>query len=196
MNATISLSRTVRRRSAVAAGLAAAVAAGLRPAGAAQAMMQRGAIYQRGMSGGGLAQLATGAEPRLANFGLFASAMQLSDGTALVLGRIVWIEAGTDLRLEALAVTSCVPIPDRTDGAEVRGRISVNGEGDYPFVIRAYDAGRPGSGLDRIEIEVNTESARAGVDPADADTGFSYETSATLVAGDLQWIIEDIQLGA
>src|SRR5688500_14500058 len=36
-------------------------------------------ILQRGMSGGGLAQLEGGEEPRLANFGLFASSLQLPD---------------------------------------------------------------------------------------------------------------------
>ena len=116
-------------------------------------------ILQRGMSGGGMAQLEGGEEPRLANFGLFASSLQLPDGTTLVLGGIQWIEAGTDFQLQSSEVTQCIPIADRADGAEVRGRMQVNGEGDYPFVIRAFDAGRPGSALDRIEIEVNTPAA-------------------------------------
>jgi hypothetical protein len=152
-------------------------------------------ILQRGMSGGGLAQLDGSDEPRLANFGLFASAVQLPDGTSLVLGRVQWLEAGTDLQLQSTVVTQCMPIPNRSDGAEVRGRMQVNGEGDYPFVARAMDGGQPGSALDRIEIEVNTDSAREGAD-APSDEDFEYVVAGNLVAGDLQWIIADIETEA
>ena len=152
-------------------------------------------ILQRGMSGGGMAQLEGGEEPRLANFGLFASSLQLPDGATLVLGGIQWIEAGTDFQLQSREVSQCIPLADRADGAEVRGRMQVNGEGDYPFVIRAFDAGRPGSALDRIEIEVNTPAALDGADPGSDET-FAYEAAGILVAGDLQWIINDIPMGA
>jgi hypothetical protein len=151
-------------------------------------------ILQRGMSGGGMAQL-EGEEPRLANFGLFASSLQLPDGTTLVLGGIQWIEAGTDFQLQSSEVTQCIPVADGSDGAEVRGRMQINGEGDYPFVIRAFDAGRPGSALDRIEIEVNTPAAVDGADPGSDDT-FTYEAAGNLVAGDFQWIINDIPMVA
>lgn len=150
-------------------------------------------ILQRGMSGGGLAQLEGSITPRLANFGLFASAVQLPDGTPLVLGLVQWIEAGTDLQLLSTAVTQCKPMETNADGAEVRGRMMVNGEGDYPFVARAMDGGRPGSALDRIEIEVNTETAREGADDP-SDDEFAYSAAGNLVAGDLQWIIADIAL--
>jgi len=153
-------------------------------------------IRQRGMSGGGLAQIDGSEEPRLANFGLFASAVQLPDGTALVLGRIQWIEAGTDLQLQSLDVTQCEPMETRADGAEVRGRMQVNGEGDYPFVARAIDSGRPGSALDRIEIEVNTAAAREGSTDDASDEDFEYVVAGNLVAGDIQWIIADIELEA
>ena len=151
-------------------------------------------ILQRGMSGGGLAQLEGGEEPRLANFGLFASSLLLPDGTTLVLGGIQWIEAGTDFQLQSSLVTQCIPLADRADGADIRGRMQVNGEGDYPFVIRAIDAGRPGSALDRIEIEVNTPTAREGATGAASDDGFTYEAAGNLVAGDFQWIINDIPM--
>ena len=188
MDTTTSMSAP--RRAILAGGLASLALAvtGQRPAEAR-------VILQRGMSGGGLAQLEGAAVPLLANFGLFASAMQLPDGATVVLGVIQWIEAGTDLRLESIEVTSCVPMEERPDGAEVRGRMMVNGEGNYPFVIRAIDAGRPGSGLDRMELGVNTAEAREGADPAEGDDAFVYEAAATLVAGNLQWIIADVELG-
>lgn len=178
------------RRSVLAAGVVAAVAAAVgRPDASARA------IFQRGMSGGGLAQVEGEGPPQLANFGLFASAMQLPDGNTLVLGQIQWIEVGSDFRLQSTQVLSCVPTQDRPDGAEVRGRMSANGEGDYPFVIRAMDSGLPGSGLDRVEIGVNTDAARQGADPP-SDDEFAYEVAAAVVAGDLQWIVADIDLGS
>ena len=180
--------RTIGRRSVVAGGLGALVLA----APAAGQVTAR-LILQRGMSGGGLAQLEGGAEPRLANFGLFASSVQLPEGATLVLGAIQWLEAGTDLQLQSIEVVECIPIPNRSDGAQVRGRMQVNGEGDFPFVIRAYDGGRPGSSLDRIEVEVNTEAAREGATREASDDAFTYEAAGNLVAGDLQWIIADIE---
>ena len=99
-------------------------------------------ILQRGMSGGGLAQLEGSEEPRLANFGLFASSLQLPEGTPLVLGAMQWLEAGTDLQLQSIEITQCIPSDDRASAAEVRGRLQVNGEGDYPFVVWATDGGR------------------------------------------------------
>jgi hypothetical protein len=186
----MSSTRTViGRRGVLAAGLGT-----LATAMPAAAQITARLILQRGMSGGGLAQLEGGEDPRLANFGLFASSVQMPEGTTLVLGAINWLEAGTDLQLQSIEVVQCIPLPNRSDGAEVRGRMMVNGEGDYPFVIRAFDGGRPGSALDRIEIEVNTDAARAGTSTAPSPDAFTYEAAGNLVAGDLQWIIADIEV--
>src|SRR5215217_3275266 len=152
-------------------------------------------ILQRGMSGGGLAQLEGSDEPRLANFGLFASSVQLPEGTPLVLGAIQWLEAGTDLQLQSIEVTQCIPSNDRASAAEVRGRMRVNGEGDYPPVGGPDDeGGRPGSALDRIEIQVNTPAAREGAQGEPSDDTFLYEAAGNLVAGDFQWVIADIEV--
>ena len=181
---------SLRRRSLLAAG-AGALAVAL--AGAREVAAR--AILQRGMSGGGLAQLEGSQEPRLANFGLFASAMQLPDGTTLVLGAIHWIEAGANVQLDSIEVTQCKPMDDNANGAEVRGRMRANGQGDYPFVINVIDAGRPGSGLDRIDVAVNTPAARSGAASKPSDETFMYEATGNLVAGDVQWIIADIDVG-
>ena len=111
-----------------------------------------------------------------------------------MLGSIQWLEAGTDLQLQSIEVTQCQPIANRNDGAEIRGRMQVDGEGDYLFVVRAIDGGRPGSALDRIEIEVNTAAAREGAASQPSDDSYSYEAGGNLVAGDVQWIIADINL--
>lgn len=177
---------TMPRRHVLAAGLGAMTLA------APSAWQRTRNILQRGMSGGGLAQIEGSGEPRLANFGLFASAVQLPDGTALVLGRIQWIEAGTDLQLQSLEVTQCRPMESRAESAEIRGRMQVNGAGNYPFVARVTDAGRPGSALDRVEIEVNTAAALEGAEEAEGDDAFEYAAAGNLVAGDIQWIVADI----
>ena len=176
------------RRRAVAAGLAALAVGVARP----QRSDAR-AIFQRGMAGGGLARL-EGDEPRLANLSLLASAMQLPEGTTIFLGRIQWIESGTDLLLESIEVSQCIPIEGRTDGAEVRGRMKVNGDGDYPFLIQVFDRGQPGSGTDAVTIDVNGPKAREGAEEGSPDPDFRYEASATLVAGDFAWIIVDVEI--
>src|SRR5918997_3428318 len=175
---------SLARRRVLAAGLGAMALAtiGSRDASAR-------VILLRGMSGGGLAQLEGSEEPRLANFGLFASSMQLPEGTSLVVGAMQWLEAGTDLQLQSIDITQCIPSDDRASAAEGRGRLQVNGEGDYPFVIWATDAGRPGSALDRIEIEVNTPTAREGAQGEPSDDTFLYEAAGNVVAGDFQWVI-------
>ncbi|MFT4038741.1 MAG: hypothetical protein QM692_11220 [Thermomicrobiales bacterium] len=188
MNATLS---SIPRRRMLAAGLGAAALA--LPLAQPRAALAR-TILQRGMAGGGLAQLDGDGEPRLANFGLFASAVQLPEGENLVLGSIQWIEAGTDLQIRSSTVIQCIPIPNRTDGAEVRGRMTVNGEGDYPFVMRAMDGGAPGSALDRVELEVNTGGALGdGIDPG-SDDEFTYTAGGNVVAGDVQWVVADINI--
>jgi len=148
----------------------------------------------RGMTGGGLARIERGDEPELVNFSVFASAMILPDGQGLVVGSIRWIEAGTGLRLQTIEVTVCRPLVDRPDGADIRGRMSVDGEGDYPFLLEAIDAGQPGSGLDAVRLEVNSARAREESTTEATDADFVYEVAAALVAGDCQWIIVDAAL--
>jgi hypothetical protein len=181
------LSAPLSRRTALAAGLVAAL--GITQAPGADARY----IMARGMTGGGLAKFDAGEEPGLAHFSLFASSMQLPEGTTLFLGTIRWIEAATGLRLESTEITQCRPLRDRADGAEIRGRMSANGEGSYPFVIHAFDTGGPGSGQDAIRLDVNGEDARDGEEQA-SPSDFTYEVTAALVAGDVQWVIVDATL--
>lgn len=177
---------SVPRRALLAGGLASLALGMVRPQAASARF-----IMARGMAGGGLAKLAGGGDSPLAHLSLFASVMQLPEGTTLVLGSIRWIEPGSGLRLETTEVNQCRPMAERPDGAEIRGRMRVNGEGNYPFVLQAIDAGPPGSGLDGIRLEVNGPTARGEEEPEAADGEFSYQADATLVAGDFQWLIVD-----
>ena len=184
--------RSLPRRHVVAAGAGAltAVALGRRPAAAR-------ALLARGMAGGGLAQFGEAASPLFANFGMFASAMQMPDGAMLYLGQLRWTEAGSGLVLTAESINQCVPLEGSTDGAEVRGMLTVNqGDTTYPFVAEIFDSGAPGGGLDRINLYVNTEDAQSFFPDAPVQDDFTYTASSTLVAGDFQWIIRDIELDA
>jgi hypothetical protein len=55
------------------------------------------------------------------------------------------------------------------------------------------DGGTPGSALDRVELEVNTGGALDGAEPG-SDDAFTYSAAGNLVAGDVQWIIADIEI--
>ena len=180
---------TLPRRKVVAGGLA-ALALGFQTPAVSEARP----MLARGMAGGGLARLESGGSQPLAQFSLFASAMQLPEGNTLFLGKILWVEAGAGLQLESTEITQCVALEDRPDGAQIRGRMTVNGEGDYPFVIHAFDSSLPGTGKDSIMIEVDGRLARELTETDSEAIEPAYTATASIVAGDFQWIIADIDL--
>src|SRR5687767_16018725 len=114
--------RTLVRRGVLSAGIGALALAVPKPQDAAARV-----ILQRGMSGGGLAQLEGSEEPRLANFGLFASPVQLPEGTRRVLGATQWLGAGTVRRRQGIEVTRRFPSNDRRSRAGGPGRMQFKG---------------------------------------------------------------------
>jgi hypothetical protein len=189
MDAKQPRSGIVPRRKVVASGLAALALAAL-PAQRADARI----AMLRGMTGGGLASTEGGDEAVLVNFSVFASAIQFAAGNVVVLGSVRWIEAGSGLQLETTEVTVCRPMRERPDGAEIRGLMRVDGEGSYPFVLHAIDAGAPGSGLDTVWLEVNGPLTEEEPGVSLVEDGFVYDVAATLVGGDCQWIITDTEI--
>lgn len=153
-------------------------------------------VLARGMAGGGLAQFGELDDPLFANFALFASSMQMPDGSMLFIGQVRWAEAGTGLILTSEHIDQCSPIPDRTDGAEVRGKMTPDGDTLYPFVAHIFDAGQPGAGLDRVDLQVNTEDAQSFYPDEEVQGDFVYAIEGSLIAGDFQWIIRDLELDA
>ncbi len=151
-------------------------------------------ILARGMAGGGLAQFGELDDPLFANFALFASSMQLPDGSMLYIGQVRWAEAGTGLVLTSEWINQCTPIPGRTDGAEVRGKMTNGGETEYPFVAQIFDAGEPGAGMDRVNLAVNTPDAQSFYPDDLVQDDFEYIVEGSLIAGDFQWIIRDFEL--
>jgi hypothetical protein len=107
---------------------------------------------------------------------------------------VQWAEAGTGLVLTSEWINQCIPISGRTDGAEVRGKMSNGGETLYPFVAHLFDAGAPGAGMDRVNLQVNTADAQAFYPDDPIVTDFEYSIEGAIIAGDFQWIIRDIEL--
>lgn len=150
-------------------------------------------VLARGMLGGGLAQFGEPDDPMFANFAMLGSALQMPDGKNLFIGQLRWAEAGTGLVLTGDEIGQCSPI-EGTDGAEVRGKVTRDGETYYPFVAQIFDSGEPGAGEDRIILQVNTPDAQQFYPDDPVLDDFVYDVEATLIAGDLQWVIRDIDL--
>jgi hypothetical protein len=178
---------TYPRRKAVAAGIAATIATVLGVRGVDARL-----VLMRGVTGGGLAKIDNVAEPGLANLSIFASAIQMPEGESVFVGQVHWIEAGTGLTLESTEISECIPFGDHPGGRRVSGRMTVNGLGDYPFVMRTLDDGAPGVGRDTIELEVNGATVGDQI-PTEVTLGEgTYAASARLVAGDFQLLNFDM----
>lgn len=182
-------SGSLPRRRMLGAGLAAVVAGtvGVRARPASARL-----ILSRGMTGGGLARIEREDGPALVHLSLLASALQLPEGDQLFLGRIRWVEAATGLTLEANEITNCIATGTHPGQREVRGWMSVNGGGRYPFVLTAIDAGDPGSAADTIALDVNGPDAQVDGEPATGPS-FVYAATANLVAGDLSVVNADLE---
>jgi hypothetical protein len=196
------------RRHAIKLGLG-----GLAALGAMQAVQLDAApaVSSGGIAGGGRATM-EGGEAHLAIFGTRLAIPGQAEEQ--IVGRVQWFDAGWTsdgtaaqasagcrcsvasdggLLLETTDVTAYGPIPDVENGREMRGQMSANGEGSYPFVLRAVDAGPPGTREDTISLLVG---AAAEEETPSADGDFSYAAEATLVDGDLQLLSFVIATGS
>ena len=167
------------RRKAVTAGIVATLASALNVRSVDARM-----VRMRGVTGGGLAKINNAPEPGLANLSVLATAIQDPEGGSVFMGRVHWIEAGTGLTLESTEITECVGFGDHPGGRRVTGRMTVNGDGDYPFVMRTVDDGPPGAGRDTIELEVNGATVGDEIPIGVTLDEGTYAVSARLVAGD------------
>jgi hypothetical protein len=183
---------TFARRGALAIGLAFVVIAMAWPA-----PTDARPILQRGVSGGGTVELEEGGAI-VADLSLFASALNVPDADAdFVVGSVLWAESG-GLVLESLEVTACVVMPEREDGREVRGTMSVNGAGSYQFVLRVIDAGPPGSGFDSVDLvvggAVDAEEAAEATPTTLRRRGFSYSAAGPVIGGDFENLSIDLDI--
>jgi hypothetical protein len=153
-------------------------------------------IMQRGMVGGGLVKLEHG----FANISLLATKSTFPDQHQVVVGSILWVETGTRVSLASLGLTSYEDLPGEDTGRRIQGTMSVNGTGQFPFVLDVVDGGPPGSGKDTIALTVGDDLATAGNGTSTEETttgigdSFRYQTSGIFASGDIQDIDLDIPI--
>lgn len=173
------------RRSVVAlAGLAMLAAAG-ETSGRAQGRSVGG-----GIAGGGGATTATGT----AQFSLFATRLPLPNAsTPTVFGQVLWVDPaweGTGLTLASTTVSDYGPLGgDPTSRVRVlKGSMSANGEGHYPFEMAVFDAGPDRFGEDTIALRVGP-AMDATPSPGTATPDFFYAVEdAPIDGGDVALI--------
>jgi hypothetical protein len=61
-------------------------------------------------------------------------------------------------------------------------------------MAQIFDSGEPGAGLDRIVLQVNTPDAQQFYPDDPVLDDFVYDVEASLIAGDFQWVIRDIEV--
>ena len=169
---------------AAAIGGAALAGAGLGLT-ASRALAQRSVTSGGGIAGGGLIEGPDAA----VHFSLFGTRLPLGEEEAMIFsGKVVLADPLTGLRMESVAIAEYGPSEGEDENLrELRGTMLVatseDDEGvEYPFVLRAVDAGGPGEGTDSIALQVG------GAVPATPEGGafeFAYELNGTVSAGDI-----------
>jgi hypothetical protein len=177
-------------RRAGLAGALALVALAIPQAGSAAVIMQRG------MVGGGLVKLEHG----FANVSLLATKSTFPDQHQVVVGSILWVETGTHVSLASIDLTSYEDLPGEEAGRRIEGTLSVNGTGQFPFVLDVIDGGPPGSGKDTIALTVGDDrSTVANGKPVEGTTSgtgdsFRYQASGNFASGDIQDVDLDLPI--
>jgi hypothetical protein len=155
-------------------------------------------VTQRGMVGGGLVQFEQGE----ANFSLFVSRLIFSgDDAEVVVGSLIWVDDAEGRTLRSTAITEYnVPEAQPEQGVlrQIRGTMSVDEEGEYPFELDVTDVDLPGSAQDLVVLKVG-DGARASENATPiSGAGFSYMASGMVATGDIQELdVEfDLETGA
>jgi hypothetical protein len=155
-------------------------------------------VTQRGMVGGGLVQFDQGE----ANFSLFVSRLIFSgDDAEVVVGSLIWVDDAEGRTLRSTAITEYnVPEAQPEQGVlrQIRGTMSVDEEGEYPFELEVTDVDLPGSAQDLVVLKVG-DGARASENATPiSGAGFSYMASGMVATGDIQELdVEfDLETGA
>jgi hypothetical protein len=130
-----------------------------------------------GVTGGGVVRTTDGD----ANLILFATQLA-DDAPQEAAGFVRWLDPNTE---GGLSLESVGPIAyDWPEGEEhlrnVRGLMTVNGEGEQPFVLEVFDAGPDLLGEDTARLTVGDALGDGGA------SGFGYEAAGTVVGGDIQ----------
>lgn len=139
-------------------------------------------LVPNGIGGGGAIKTTDGT----ANFAITATRMtpmNYGDSEPLVLGQLRWTATSADgstTTFTSVLIDEYGWIKDIDGGRWARGTLTVNGEGEYPFVLRTVDGGPPDAGQDTIELSVGNT-----IEGQDS-TSFGYHAEGSLTSGDLQ----------
>jgi hypothetical protein len=177
----------VDRRMAIGGALVGAV-------GLALPSRQSRIVTQRGMVGGGLVQFEQGE----ANFSLFVSRLIFSgDDAEVVVGSVIWVDDTEGRTLRSTAITEyIVPEVQPEQGVlrQIRGTMSVDEEGEYPFELDVTDVDLPGSARDTVVLKVGDGARTSANATPVSDIGFSYMASGMVATGDIQELDVDMNL--
>lgn len=105
-----------------------------------------------------------------------------------VTGGIHWTGAnadGSDITLTSVQLTDCW---EEEGSRWISGLMSVDGEGEVPFLLKVFDSGPPALGKDMVELVVGSALE-------DSQDGFGYRAAGNLSAGDV-WLMKDVPLEA
>jgi hypothetical protein len=137
-----------------------------------------------------------------ASFSLFVSRLIFSgDDPEVVVGSVIWVDKTVDLVLRSTTITEyIVPEVQPEQGVlrQIRGTMSVDEEGEYPFELEVTDVDLPGSAQDLVVLKVG-DGARASENATPiSGAGFSYMASGMVATGDIQELdVEfDLETGA
>jgi len=131
-----------------------------------------------GFVGGGTVESATGR----AQGSFFGTKSTLPGRKEFAVGGLAWSDPawkGSGLQLTSTRITSYRRVPG-SQLRELRGVASANGQGKYPFVLRALDGGGPASGSDTVSLVV-TGLPAGGAGGSSGD----YNVDGHLTAGDI-----------
>jgi hypothetical protein len=171
--------RVNRRHALLGGGAAVALGASftMRRTAAAQKGIQSGG----GIAGGGVIEVADGAQ---ATFSVFGSRFFMDEEPdPIFFGGLTWVDS-RGVALVSTEISAYEPVEGEENAREMTGFLTMNGEGNHPFTLKMVDGGGPGEGMDMITLTVQSPSDVASATP---ETGaVAYAADVVLTSGDLQ----------
>ncbi len=138
-----------------------------------------------GITGGGIVRTET------ADATLVLFATELGDeAERQATGFVRWTDPTTEggLVLESVGPIAYFWELEDTQAREIRGLMTINGEGEEPFVLHLIDTGLGAPGSDSVQLDVGDLAALDG-----SSGTFGYTAAGPIVGGDIQ-LLETVAL--
>lgn len=145
-------------------------------------------VTRSGIAGGGALQAINGE----VSFSLAVFRAAGTDGEPLVQGMFL-LEDATDpmitVTIASLRFDTFEQLSEKSpNGRRIVGWATLNGAGEYPFLLQVEDLGTPGSGEDQFNLVLGAD-AEPFISEAQASNcdcgGYSYGLRSALLSGDL-----------